>query len=59
MKHLVELRQIPEQKLLTVERRVLADALPATIGELGDQLYSYINGSDIQVAGPNDGHLSR
>lgn len=52
MKHKVETRQVPEQKLLTLERRVFADKLPATIGELGEALYGHISANSVQIAGP-------
>lgn len=52
MKHDVETRQLPEQKLLTLERRVFADRLPATIGELGKTLYEHVTANSVQIAGP-------
>lgn len=43
--HKVETREVPEQKLLSLERRTLADELPAVIGRSGQALFDHIGGS--------------
>jgi DNA-binding transcriptional MerR regulator len=50
--HQVETRQVGEQKLLTIERRTLADQLPNVIGRDGDTLIRQALANGIEITGP-------
>lgn len=51
--HRVETRNVPERKLLSFERRTLADELPNVIRESGDKLFKHVASTEgVQAAGP-------
>lgn len=50
--HEIETRSVGEQRVLCLERRVLADELPKAIGAAGDELYHGAVERGVELTGP-------